>query len=268
MPYDDQLIDRHSARPYYQQMVDSLAERIDRGTHAPGQRLPSENDLCVEYGLSRATVRQALQVLESQRLVERIPGRGVYVAEPAQEKDRGWIVQGSEGFLEDVVGHQNRSVTTIVLRAEHVPLPQPASSALGLPKGSPGFALVRVRSVDGVPALFSTNYFPPAVEPIVAAAPDVLSGSASLTELLSDAGYLPGGAHRIIHSLKPTDEVTRQLDVSADFPMLRVRSTSWDLKERRYDFYETWLRTDVVPVEINVSAVAQPRGVASTNGGR
>lgn len=94
------------------------------------------------------------------------------------------------------------------------------------------------------------------------------NGAASLTDLLNDAGYRPGGAHRIIHSLKPTDEVTRRLDVSADFPLLRIRSTSWDLQERRYDFYETWLRTDVVPVEINVSAVAAPRAVASANGGR
>ena len=58
-----------------------LAERIDQGRLAAGTRLPSEPELAAEFGVSRATLREALRALEGQGLVRRLWGSGTYVAD-------------------------------------------------------------------------------------------------------------------------------------------------------------------------------------------
>jgi GntR family transcriptional regulator len=249
----DDSIDRQSAVPYYQQLAHVLEGRISSGVIERGARLPSENELSVEFGLSRATVRQAMQFLESRGAAKRIPNRGVFASEPPE--GAGWMIQGKEGFLEDAIGHQNRSVTTRVVRSGPVTLPPHACRSLDLPDGTAGFEMVRVRSLDGTPALYSTNYSPPNVTPVLAGATDVLTGRASLTTLLADAGFIMGGANRIIRAQLPTTEICDALGVEKSEPMLCIRSTSWTSEGLRYDVYVTWVRSDVVPLEVNVGAV-------------
>ena len=71
-------------RPAYQQVADQIRELILRGELAPGERLPVESNLAVLFGVSRSTVREALRVLSSQRLVRaaRGVGGGSFVAQP------------------------------------------------------------------------------------------------------------------------------------------------------------------------------------------
>ncbi len=253
MTLTDESIDRQSAVPYYQQMAHLLEQEITDGRIARGDRLPSENDLCVKYGLSRATVRQGLQHMESRGTAQRIPNRGYFAATPAEET--GWVIQGKEGFLENALTHQNRAVSTTVLRAGTATLPEPVCQSLEIPTGTIGFELVRVRSLDGTPAVYSTNFSPPAVTPVLASATEVLAGQASLSELLAHAGFTLGGAARTVRALHPSPEIAKALEISTSHPVLCIRSTSWTPAGQRYDVYETWVRSDVIPLEVNVSTV-------------
>jgi GntR family transcriptional regulator len=250
---DAETIDRTSPVPYYQQLVEILEKRLGSKQITIGQRLPSENDLRNEFGLARATVRQALQTLESRGLVQRIANRGVFASETPVE--HGWMIQETQGFLENAVGHQNRSVTTRVLRSGRIKLPPIASRSLEVPSGSEGFELVRVRSLEGVPALFSVNYSPGSLAPIIEGAADVLAGTAPLSELFAGAGYSMGGAHRTVYAVTPSLEIAEHLAVSESTPLLRIRSVSWTAAGFKYDVYETWVRSDVVPLEISVTAM-------------
>jgi GntR family transcriptional regulator len=249
----DDSIDRQSAVPYYQQLAHVLEGRIASGSIERGARLPSENDLSAAFGLSRATVRQAMQHLESRGAAKRIPNRGVFASEPPD--GTGWVIQGKDGFLENAIGHQNRSVTTRVLRSGAVTLPPHACHSLDLPEGAAGFELVRLRSLDGTPALLSTNWSPPNITPVLAGASDVLAGRASLTTLLANAGFVMGGANRIIRAQLPSAATAEALGIPPTEPMLCIRSTSWTTEGLHYDVYETWVRSDVVPLEVNVGAL-------------
>lgn len=64
----------------YQKVAKDLEERIRDGSLKPGSKIPSENELTVEYGLSRQTIRRALEVLEKNNLVYSVRGSGTYVA--------------------------------------------------------------------------------------------------------------------------------------------------------------------------------------------
>src|SRR5256884_3330335 len=69
------------ARPRSVSVHNELSHRIDQGLLAAGTRLPSEPALASELGVSRATLREALRVLESEGLLRRAWGSGTYVAE-------------------------------------------------------------------------------------------------------------------------------------------------------------------------------------------
>ena len=245
---------RDSPTPYHRQLSDILERRIREGLIPEKERLPSELELADRFGLSRSTVRQALQTLATRGYVVHVPNRGYFAASPPQE--RGWLIQDTAGFLENEVGHHNRAVTTEVLSARHERLPGHASRALRLPEPGEGFVLVRKRMLDGRPALIGTNYLPPHVERVVAAASDVLRGEASLTQVLAKAGFVTFGAQRIIHALGAPADVCERLGVPEGTALIRIRSATWDRSMEPFDYYETWLRSDVVPLEVTTTTVA------------
>jgi len=75
-------------QPLYLQLRDALAERIARGEWKPGTPIPGEGDLARELGVSKGTVRKALDLLESEHLLSRRQGRGTFVIDPRSQGQR------------------------------------------------------------------------------------------------------------------------------------------------------------------------------------
>lgn len=75
-------VDRASALPLYAQLKDALLDEMQRAGSKPGDRLPTEGEIETRFGVSRTTVRLALQALAHEGIVERIQGRGTFVAAP------------------------------------------------------------------------------------------------------------------------------------------------------------------------------------------
>lgn len=247
-----QTIERVSPVPYYEQLFEILRDRIMAGEVAADERLPSEHELCREFGLSRATVRQTLSKLESEGYARRVARRGVFASSP--DESAGWTVQDTQGFLELQLRHGRNGVETAVVDAQHRVPPQHVADALKLAPEEEVFALERVRSMDGQLAMFSTNWFPGSAGRTIAAAGDVLDGTGSVNSTLRKAGFVTAGARRVVESLHTPDRVASHLKVTSGRPILRVRSLSWDQGDLRFDYYETWVLTDIVPLEVNVAA--------------
>lgn len=66
----------------YVQLANCLSDAIYQGEYKPGDKLPSENSLCKQYGVSRITVRQALNLLIQQNLAFAVHGKGTFVKAP------------------------------------------------------------------------------------------------------------------------------------------------------------------------------------------
>ena len=73
-------LDLDGPEPLFEQIAALLAARIADGTYPPRRRIPSETELCEEFGVSRPTVRQAIQVLRERGLTETVRGKGTYVS--------------------------------------------------------------------------------------------------------------------------------------------------------------------------------------------
>jgi GntR family transcriptional regulator len=72
-------IDPDGDVPRYEQLAAILRARIDNGELEPGRRIPSETTLQQEYGVSRITVRHAIELLRTEQLVRTVPGLGTFV---------------------------------------------------------------------------------------------------------------------------------------------------------------------------------------------
>jgi GntR family transcriptional regulator, arabinose operon transcriptional repressor len=74
------MLNSSSPRPLYQQLADLLKQQIQDGTYPTGSRLESEPEIATRYDVARGTVRQALDLLVEEGLLDRIQGKGTFIA--------------------------------------------------------------------------------------------------------------------------------------------------------------------------------------------
>ena len=249
-------IDRSSAEPYYLQLARILQKGIADGTYGAGEQIPGESELCRTYDLARSTVRETLRALEQQQLIRLVPRRGAFVKDT---KDNRWMLRVAQGFLESEAHSTEAEIETKVLRAGPGPLPPRAAAALEVPEGEAGFVLERLRWVNGVPALHSTNWLPADVGAVLAGKP-VLSGSGSLNATLREAGFHIFSARRELAAIAASAETARRLQLAKNAPVLRIASVSKDASGRPFDYYESLVRSDTLTIAVSAEA-EEPAGV-------
>ena len=241
-------IDRTSPVPFYFQLAETLEQEIASGRWEPGAQLPSEPELCEQFGLSRTTVRQALARLEQRSLIERRRGQGTFVR---RERSGLWLLQSSEGFFQDEVDRHGRTVTSEVLRAARGPLPQWACVALELRPRARGATLARLRSVDGLVALYVVNHL---ADHVAEAALAVSNPNESLYRRLRErAGVVPHGGRRTLEAIAAEPRIASLLELEPGAPVAYIESVAWDAEMRPFDCYRAWLRTDRTRIDVQAA---------------
>ncbi|MFV0385590.1 GntR family transcriptional regulator [Paracoccus sp. (in: a-proteobacteria)] len=247
-----QNIERSSSEPYYLQLANIIERMIADGELKSGQRIPSESELCRRYDLARSTVRETFRTLEQKNLIRLVPRRGAFVSD---QSDNRWRLQVTQGFLEPGAHSAGTEIETRVLQSAEKPLPDRAARALGLQPGTVGFELQRLRLIDGLPAMHSTNWLPLPVGQSLAGKP-VLRGEGSLNATLRQAGHHIFRARREVAAVIAPQHVAGHLQVSKTFPVLLVRSISRDASGMAFDYYESHARNDVVTISVDAEALA------------
>ncbi|TCS08107.1 GntR family transcriptional regulator [Caulobacter sp. BK020] len=141
--------------PLYHQMEQDLRSRLHGGEFGPGDPLPTEERLCEQYGVSRITVRRALEALIAQGLIVRRRGVGSFVAE-RKVGSRSISLKGSlDEFLAGagVMEPDRLSLEHDVRNAE-------AAAILNLPDDAGMTRLELISRIDGEPAAYLEIYFP------------------------------------------------------------------------------------------------------------
>lgn len=135
-----------AGRTLRSQVREQLRAQIHEGQWLTGDKLPSEADLMAQHQVSRITVRHALADLEAEGLINRVQGKGSFVAPAAIVQDLSRL-QG----LAEALARQGRTVRTEVLSwRSHQPLAD-VREALGLRKGQACMQLHTLRFADGHP---------------------------------------------------------------------------------------------------------------------
>ena len=152
-------ISRRKTLPLYHQLNEFITERIESGDWLPGHRMPTEKELSNEFSVSRTTVRQAMQLLENEGLVERIQGKGTFVGRPKIAQNLGTM--GSMPLMANA-----GSSAAIQFISLNVVAPSAAvASRLSLPAGEKVYELTRTMTLDGEPLMLITAWMPVSLFP-------------------------------------------------------------------------------------------------------
>lgn len=148
-------IDPHLPLPLYAQVETALAHDVTTGELPAGSRLPTEDELCARFGVSRTTVRTAIQSLIGRGLVEIRRGKGTYATSPRIRQELTELC----GFVEDMQA-AGRHPTARLIGQRVEPADAVVAEKLALPPGSAVYRIERVRLADGVPVSFDETYLP------------------------------------------------------------------------------------------------------------
>ncbi len=227
-------VDRNSPVPLYFQVAQQIEASILDGTLSPGSRLETEVSLADRCGLSRPTVRQAIQHLVDKGLLVRKRGVGTQVV---QAQVRRTIELTS---LYDDLLAAGRSPGTRVLELGTVPATAEVAGQLGVAPGADVIRVRRLRLTDGEPLALLTNHLPPG---IVSLTPGHLEAH-GLYETLRAAGVNLRIANQTIGARGATSAEAALLDEWRGAPLLTMTRTAFDDKGRAIEYGSHVYRAD------------------------
>jgi DNA-binding GntR family transcriptional regulator len=137
--------------PAYQQIAETLAERITSGVYPTGGRLPSGAKLCEEFGVSPMTMRRALTILQDQGLISGMRGRGTFVR-PIDLGDSVFRLDSLTGEWLDESA-EIRLMSASMTRGD-----DKVATMLHIEPGERVIYLRRLVLYDGTPAMYHTEY--------------------------------------------------------------------------------------------------------------
>lgn len=223
--------------PMYRMIEEDLLGQIERGDLPRSSQLPSETALAEQYGVSRMTVRQALDRLESARLLVRQQGSGSFVAgTPGLVRRVGRLRSFSEELADDDV------VVTSRVLVQQAELP-PADVAEQLhTDGRQATRLRRVRVVDGVPAAFQEAWIPVSVAPGLERV-DLADGSLYRT-LRERFGVEFGWAEQTVRASLLDAGTAEALEVAPGVPVIRTERVTYASDNTAVEFVRSWTRSE------------------------
>lgn len=192
----------------YAELAQKLRAEIQSGSYAEGQRLPSENELAAQTGYSRQTVRQAMSILKSEGLTDRVQGSGTYVRTAAPRRNHTCniavvttyigeyifpaILQGIDHVLaqngytpllsatRNRVDNERRILTELLRKPIDGLIVEGTKTALP----NPNIDLYDAFATRGIPVVFINGFYPDLKKPIYVVADDRAGGRMACEQLL------------------------------------------------------------------------------------
>ena len=211
-------VDRNSPVPLYFQVAQHLEQLIESGELPTGSRLENEIDLADQLGLSRPTMRRAIQYLVDRGLLVRKRGVGTQVV---HAKVRRQVELTS---LYDDLDKAGRGPSTRVVSFRREPLAEVLAPDLGLPVGADVYVFERVRYANGEPLALLRNYVPAGL--LAMDAEDLEAHG--LYDLLRANGITLRIARQSIGARAATAAEARALSETRGAPLLTMERAAYD----------------------------------------
>ena len=232
----------------YDQIKDDLLSKIKDGTYPEGQTIPSELELAEMYGVSRPTIRQALQILVRDGYLEKRRRRGTVVTKPKVSQSFTMSISS----FEDAMRLAGRLPKTKVLVFKRERANAEVEKRLELTRGQDVFKLVRLRYADDLPNVFVESYIPCTLYPGLDSFD--FNGS-SLYAAMDTCGNPVMTARRCLEVIKADGAAAALLDVEAGDPLLLFHTVARDANGTAVEYSVATYRGESNSFELNVSRV-------------
>lgn len=247
-------LDPNARVPLYHQIFLILRNRIFGGEVQSGELVPGEQELAVEFSVSRITAKRALNELASAGLVVRERGRGTRVLHRPKAPA---VTSSIEGWLENI-SLMGIATEARVLNFDYLAASEDIAHALEIEPGTDVQHAVRVRSLDGEPMSYLVTYVPADIgrqydrEDL---------DTKPLLLLLELAGVKVASARQTISATLADSEVAHALSVHVGTPLIEVRRVVRDSAGRPVEYIRVLYRPDVYHFEMSMNRVREREGM-------
>ncbi|MFE4667867.1 GntR family transcriptional regulator [Streptomyces sp. NPDC056716] len=222
----DLSVDRSSPVPLYFQLSQQLEAAIEHGALTPGSLLGNEIELAGRLGLSRPTVRQAIQSLVDKGLLVRRRGVGTQIVHSQVKRPLEL-----SSLYDDLEAAGQRPATKVLVNTV-VAAPAEVAAALGVPEDSDVHHVERLRLAHGEPMAYLCNFLPPGLL-------DLETGQLEATglyRLMRSAGITLHSARQSIGARAATADEAERLGEPAGAPLLTMQRTTFDDTGRAVEY--------------------------------
>ena len=228
-------LDEYSPLPLYSQLMDILKNGIETGEYSPGDKIPTEKELQENYGVSRITVRKAIEGLVFEGLLVKRRGIGTIVSRK-RISDANLKLKGfTEKMLE-----QGVKVSTKVLEVGWISGHGRIAEQLGICEGDEVLYVKRLRFTDDEPMAVFTSYIPAFFG--VSSEEDF---SGSLFDLLEQKyGVQIDYGDRVITASLASTETASLLGIKRGDPLFVMNYVTYDRQDRPVEYAEGLYRSD------------------------
>lgn len=223
----------------YEEIYQDLESKIIKGQYKPNERLPLEKEMCLSYGVSKITIRKAMDKLVMNGLVVKKRGSGSFVngINKKQVEDVSTSLQFT-GFSK-TYNHEN--ISTKILRFQVINPNDEVANKLNIDKESFVYDICRVRYIDKEPYVIEYTYMP--VEVIPGIKKDILNNS--IYSYIEDQLHLKiKSAYRVIRALVPTELEKENLNITNEIPILEVEQVAFLDSGIAYEYSKSHHRSD------------------------
>ena len=235
-------LDRGSPVPLYFQVAEQLERAIASGEIAPGDKIDNEVSLARDLGLSRPTMRQAIQLLVDKGLLVRKRGVGTQVVQ-------GRVRRSLElTSLHDDLTGAGQQPRTDLLELTHAPADEEVASELQVDPGAPVWSLERLRWIGEEPLALMRNYLP--LDVVDLGAHDLADDG--LYALLRRSGILMRVAKQRIGARRAGAREATLLHEKRSSPLLTMQRTAYDDAGRAVEFGRHVYRPDLYAFELTL----------------
>ncbi|MEM0986586.1 MAG: GntR family transcriptional regulator [Pseudomonadota bacterium] len=242
----DTVIDEASDTPLYRQIYAHLKDQILSGAIAANARLPAEQELVERLGVSRITVKRAMNELAMSGFVRRQRGRGTVVVFNAAAP----TVKGSFDTLIDGLTRMGMDTDVRLIRSETVVAEPAIAEALELDIGAPVRRIVRLRHLEGEPFSYLITSLP---IDVASGFTDEELGSESLIALLERSGHAPQDAEQTITAISAPPDMATDLGIAPGAPLLRIHRIMRDGTDRPVQDITAHYRADRFQYQMRLS---------------
>ncbi len=237
-------LDRNNPKPLYQQFRDVIDDKINSGEWKPDTRIPSENQLCSQYGLSRMTVRSVLMELVKEERLYRVQGKGTFVTRQKIEAQRLEYV-GVREQLEQM-GYE---VTTRIIDSRIVASDRNVAKHLHIAEGTPVFMIRRVRSLEDGPISIHVSYI--LEQYSKGMTPELLEQEQLCVLMNRNFGIQKKRVSETLESVAADREEAKLLGIEKGYPLLMLKDELYSDDDTPYEYTKIVFRGDKFKIRLN-----------------
>ena len=231
--------------PRYYQVYTVLQQRIREGEWPADAPMPTEQDFAASFGVSRVTIRKALNMLQEEKLIVRQQGRGTFTLRQLRRQNRA----NFSGMLENIVDFELHTKVR-VLAFTKVALPEQVARLLECPAGAPGLRIIRVRSDSQTPFSHTTCHLP---EPEANLITEESLGNRTVIATLAAAGVKTVTAEQRLSATVAGVEVARLLKLDVGAPLISMTRVVRNGDRRPVELIQALYRPDKYEYRVNLS---------------